>query len=111
MKRRAKLFVSKYLSLIYPDAHTYGQRLRRPAKNTKTKTMRRVRSMMRDLRPALLATCESLLESGVVDVESFPDNARLAKLVLVAALRRVDCFSPPAHDKEGWADIKNLTHS
>lgn len=63
-------------------------------KNTKTKTLRRVRSMMPDLRRVLLATCDSLLSSGGIDVEDFPDNARLAKLVLAAALRRVDCFDP-----------------
>lgn len=93
------------------SAQEFGKRLRRPAKNSKAKTMRRVRSMMPDLRAALVATCDSLLSSGAVDIGEFPDNARLAKLVLVAALRRVDCYNPPKWDDAAAETIENLVNS
>ena len=81
---------------------------------TKKQVMRRVRSMMADVRAEVLKECERLLDSGGLDLEAASDKEgegcmRVPKLVLVAAMRRAACqWSPLSWDNQGKRELRNL---
>lgn len=79
---------------------------------TKKQVMKRVRSMMADVRAEVLKECERLLDSGGVDLEAASDKAgpfRVPKFVMCAAVKRVaDQYSPLPFDNAGKRDLRNL---
>ena len=79
---------------------------------TKKQVMKRVRSMMADVRAEVLKECEVLLDSGGLDLESASDKEfafRVPKLVLCAALKQAaHQYSPLPFDEAGKRALKNL---
>lgn len=81
---------------------------------TKKQVMKRVRSMLDDVRSEVLKECERLLDSGGVDLEAASDKEgegcmRVPKYVLTAAMRRASSqWSPLPWDKQGKREVANL---
>jgi hypothetical protein len=74
---------------------------------TKRKTMARIRSMMPEVRQEIIATCEQLLASGGVDLDSYGENFELPKIVLTAAMKRASGNLRPLTD-HGKREVANL---
>ena len=66
-------------------------------------------SMLPDVLQNIRQEAAKLYDSGAVDTESFPNDFRLPKMVLVVALERQAWqYTPPY--KEQMKDIENLRH-
>jgi len=54
---------------------------------------------------------ERLLSVGAVDLDDYPDNYELPKVILIAALIScTDQYRPPSDNKRLNKEIKNLSH-
>lgn len=78
---------------------------------THTQAMRKIRSMLPEVREQIIIEAERLLKSGGVDLESYDDNFVLPKIVLVAAMHKASRqWSPLSWDKASQKTLKNLSH-
>jgi hypothetical protein len=71
--------------------------------------MKKIRSMMKPTREAILKEAERLLSSGAIDVERADNDYRLPELVLCVALHNAAFdWEPPYATKEDKRLMKNL---
>lgn len=80
---------------------------------TKKETLKKVKSLMRDVNDSILYHASHLIESGALPLDGktgTSDDYRLAKCVLTAAMMNAarDEWSPLPFDKESTRLVKKL---
>lgn len=75
---------------------------------TKKQVMKKIRSMMKDVRAEILKRSGMILDSGMVDIEAAEDDFYLPKNVMTAAMRTASLqWSPLSWDKQGQKDVRD----
>lgn len=77
---------------------------------TRTQVRKAIRSVLRSVHRDLIEVSDRLLNSGGIDLDSYPHEVLAAKVIVKAALmNEQDHFALP-DDRRVKSDVRNLTY-
>lgn len=74
---------------------------------TKRQAISKCKELNKNIHNDVIAECNRLIDSGGVDIDSYPKDYALAKVLVSVALINISTYYKP-YTKQAKKDIKNL---
>jgi hypothetical protein len=76
---------------------------------TQKQALKKIKELLKDIKPFILTESERLLKSGVIDTKTYQDNYLLPKIILTVALKNASFQYAPFHP-DHKREVLNLSN-